>query len=816
MRFIHVLALLLFVISCPVLAQQLTISGNITDTEGKPLPFVSVYQKNTTKGTSANIDGLYNFKADHGLVVLIYRAIGYRTVERSIQLQADYTENVMMEAESFTLKDIIIRANAEDPAFAIMRQAIKKRKHHLNEIEQYSVAVYIKGMQKLVSAPKTFLGRDMRKTLDLDSNRKGVLYLSESQSVFNFKRPGHIHEEMISSKIAGRNNAFSFNKASDVNINFYENIMLENTLSARGFISPVADNAMFYYRYKLLGITIENGESINKIAVIPRRQNDHVFRGMIYIADDSWRLLSADLYLTKDAGINLLDTLNIAQQFARVKSTYMPSNITFRFNGGLLGFKFQGYFLGVYSNYNLQPGFPPKYFNGEVLRITDSVNKKDAAYWVENRPMPLTAEENTSYIKKDSVAAVRESKSYLDSVQQINNKFTIKKVFLSGYTIADHTDKSWFSFDPLLTSVYYNTVEGFAVKYGLNYTKRYKDRKNYTIRPEIRYGFSNHLFTANLNSTYTYDPTNKGSININFGSGIYDLNNLRTMSLLENSLNILLFERNFPKFYKRDFFSLRSGRELATGLQAAATLTYSKNSTLENTTDFRIKDYKNRSFSSNNPLVPGIETSLFPRYKSFVLSASLSYTYAQEYTTRPDGKYYEPSHYPTLRLNYRKGINSILGSDVDYDLIGLEISKNRISARMFGYSQFHIGIGKFINNKSLFYPELHHFRGNNTLAGNDDLRKFTFLDFYAYSTDREYLEAHFEHNFSGLLINKIPLVCKLKLEELAGVNYLTQPMKKNYSEYYFGLQRLLFKATYGFAYDGQHQIQHGFKIYYGF
>lgn len=799
-----------------IFAQQHTIQGTIKDKEGLPVPFVSVYLKNTTKGTSANIDGAYTIKAAAGLVTLTFRAIGYEPVERSIELKGDRTENIVMNAASFTLKDVTIKANAEDPAYEIMRKAVRKRKTHLNEVREFRVGVYIKGMQKLVSAPKSFLGKDMRKTLDLDSNRKGILYLSESQSTFDFRRPGHIHEEMISSKIAGRNNAFSFNKASDLNINFYNNILLENSLSARGFISPLADNALFYYRYKLLGMSIENGETINKIEVIPRRKNDPVFRGTIYIADDSWRIISADLSLTRDAGIIILDTLNIAQQFARVKDTYMPSNISFRFNGNVLGFKFQGYFLGVYSNYDLKPGFPANYFKGEVLKIADTVNKKDAAYWVQNRPIPLTAEENSSYIKKDSIADIRASKPYLDSVQKVNNKFKISKILYSGYTVRNHEEKTSLSYDPLLTSVIYNTVEGFALKYGVNYTKNYGNRRSYTVRPEIRYGFSSHTFTANLNANYSYDPMKRASVGMAFGNGIYDLNNLGTMPLLQNSLNNLLFEQNFPKFYQKDFISFRTNRELATGLQAAAAFSYSRNKSLSNHTDFTFFDRESRNFSSNNPFTPSTDNPLFPEYKALVFAASLTYTFNQEYTTRPDGKYYEPSPYPTLKVNYRKGIHGALSSDVDYDLVGFEISKERISLGLFGYSSFFAGVGKFLNNKSVFYPELQHFRGNMSLTGTADIRKFSYLDYYRYSTDRQYLEAHFEHNFSGLFFNKIPVVRKLKLEELVGINYLTQPLKKNYTEYYFGIQRLVFRATYGFAYDQNHQIEHGFRIYYGF
>jgi hypothetical protein len=198
---------------------------------------------------------------------------------------------------------------------------------------------------------------------------------------------------MIASKVAGRNNAFSFNKASDLEINFYNNIMLENVLSSRGFVSPIAEGALFYYRYKLLGVTTENGVTINKIEVIPRRKHDPVFRGIIYIADDTWRIQGTELYLTKNTGINLVDTLKITQQFIKVDSTYMPSNINFTFNGNVMGFKFDGYYIGIYNNYNLNPKFPANYFKGEILKIPKNVNEKDTAYWAAARPIPLNLEE---------------------------------------------------------------------------------------------------------------------------------------------------------------------------------------------------------------------------------------------------------------------------------------------------------------------------------------------------------------------------------------------------------------------------------------
>ena len=796
---------------------QYQITGKITESNGEVIPFASVYVKTTTKGVSANVDGSYKLSIDKGSYTLVFKAIGFKTIERNIDVNSNLVVNQALPTESYTLKNVVIRPNAEDPAYEIIRKTIKLRKEHLNEVEAYSTDVYTKGLQKLVSAPKKFLGRDIQKTLELDSNRKGILYLSESQSTFSFKRPNKIHEDMVSSKVSGNNNAFSFNKASDLLVNFYENLMLENTgLSSRSFVSPIADNALFYYKYKLLGTSEENGVTINKIEVTPRRKNDPVFRGIIYIAENTWRLMGTNLYLTEDAGINFVDTLNISQQFVKVDKFYMPSSVRFQFNGGILKFKFEGYFVGIYSNYQINPKFPDHFFTAEILKITKAVNKKDSLYWMNNRPIPLTEEEKFDYKKKDSIAMLKQSKPYLDSLEKKNNKFGIGKLIFSGYTLRNRYEKKYFSFDPLLTSVFFNTVEGFGLKYGVTYRKNFDDRRSFSIRPEARYGFSNHVFTANLSGSYLYDPLKRGSVNASFGSDIADLNRYGSMSLRSNAINTLLFERNLAKFYKKEFATIGSTRELADGLQAYVNIEFARNSTLKNTSDYKLRNVKDEEFTSNNPFTPSLENPLFPTYNSFNVSASLVYTIGQQYITRPDAKIYQESKYPRFQLSYRKGLKGILNSDVDYDLLSVEIYQERISAGLLGYTSFVIGAGKFLNNNVVYYPDSKHFRGNNSTIFPPNLRKFRYLDFYQYATDKQYAEAHLEHNFAGFFLNKIPLLRTLKLEEIVGINYLTQPAKKNYKEFYFGIQRFGFGVSYGYAYDGSKKVDEGFRIAYAF
>ncbi len=797
-------------------AQQLTVSGTIKDSNGAPIPFASVYIKNTTVGTSANVDGHYTIRTPKGTNTLIYRAVGYKQLEKEFASDGNTVINVVLPDESYTLNNVTIKANAEDPAYEIMRKVISMRKKHLEEVNAFSCDVYIKGVQRLNGAPKKFFGRDIQKILELDTNRRGIIYLSESESRFNFKRPNDVREEMLSSKVAGRNNAFSFNKASDLIINFYENHLLEGTISTRGFVSPLSDNAMLYYKYKFLGETRENGETINKIQVIPRRENDPVFRGIIYITDDSWRLYNTDLYLVKNAGVNLIDTLNISQQFTKIQDVYMPTAINFQFNGKVLGFKFAGYYIGVYSNYNLSPNFPKNFFNGEILKVTELVNKKDSIYWKNNRPIPLTPDERLNYIKKDSIAKLKESKHYLDSVERENNKFGIGKFLLTGYSINNRFDKEYYYFDPIIQSVFYNTVEGFAVKYGVTYRKVFDNNRSYSIRPEIRYGFANKTFTGTLSGSYQYNVINRAVVGGSLGSGIFDLNNYGSMPLWGNSINSLLYEKNFSKFYQKNFVNAYTSRELINGLQGTLTVNFSRNKTLVNHSSFKIRDVKDLEFTSNNPFTPAFESPLFPDYNALSASLNLTYSINQKYITRPDGRFYEESSYPKIVFAYRKGIKNVLSSAVDYDFVRAEIYQEKISAGLWGFSSFSIGAGKFLNNKSLYYPDYKHFQGNIALIFPPDMRKFQFLDFYQFSTKRQYFEAHAEHNFAGFFTNKVPLLRKLKLEEFVGGGYLSSPEKRNYTEFYFGLQRLIFRVGYGYAYDGNKKVSQGFRISYGF
>ncbi len=811
MRFLILIVISLFSFGA---SAQLTISGKISDENGKPISFASVYVKGTTNGTSANIEGEYALKLKPGKYDILYRAVGFKQKNETIDFEKNSMLNVTLTAEVYELGGVTINATGQDPAYAIIRKAIRKRKAHLSEVKAYTAEVYIKGLQKLLAAPKKFMGADINqigREIGLDSNRRGIIYLSESESKVSYQYPGQLHEEMISSKFSGSNRMFSFNRASDARVNFYENLQDWGGLSNRPLISPVSDNALFYYKYKLLGITTENGVTINKIQVTPRRGHDPCFDGLIYIIDGNWRIYALDLYVTSRANINFVDTLRINQQFLKIDSNkWMQSTNKFEFSGGLFGFRLKGYFISVYKDYDLNPTFKKHEFN-EILHIPQKVNKNDSLYWNRERPIPLTLEEQKDYKKKEIIAARLESKTYLDSLDKATNKVTPGGLLLTGINIVDRYKHAFYHLDPLVSSILFNTVEGPALNYGFTYRRRADSLSNkvFGFGANVRYGFSDHLFDINANTTL---PLGNFYLNLSGGSNVVDLNSLTPMSSFVNTSYTLFDRQNFEKLYQKKFAVASLSGRIYGGWQANATVEWADRRWLPNTNNYSLLHPKGNQFTANNPLDPEHDTPLFPENQSFKITLRTTYDFSNKYETYPFGRRYIPSDYPTIGLTFTKGFKNLLGSDIDYDLLEADISKQDINLGLYGRTSFFIGAGKFLNANKLYYTDFKQFAGNQVLLYKSGLNSFLLLDYYRFSTPDQYLEGHLEHNFSGFITNKIPLIRKLKLQEIVDINYLITPQLKNYTELGVGVQYLAFRLMYGTSFNSGSNIRNGVRI----
>ena len=79
LRYVIVLLLVLFLNSS--LLAQITVQGKVTDNGGQGLPGVSVNIKQTTTGTTTDINGAFSISVPNSKAVLVFSYVGFATQE---------------------------------------------------------------------------------------------------------------------------------------------------------------------------------------------------------------------------------------------------------------------------------------------------------------------------------------------------------------------------------------------------------------------------------------------------------------------------------------------------------------------------------------------------------------------------------------------------------------------------------------------------------------------------------------------------------------------------------------------------------------
>ncbi len=811
MRLVSCLACCCFVcLATQLSAQQATVKGRVTDAQGDALSYAAIYVEGTNIGTTTNEEGDYATKLSNGTYTLVFQYVGFKTQSQTITIEGEnILLDVVLSTEAMLLKEIIVERSDQDPAYAIIRQAQAKRKYYLNEeIKSYQCKVYIKGLNRLSSKPKSFMGV----RIDLDT---GIVYLSESLSELSYQQPNQYKERMIASKVSGDPRGFSFNQATNAWLNLYENISAQE-LTERGLVSPIAANAMAYYRYRLEGAFYQQGELVNKIRVIPRRRLAPAYSGFIYITEGTWRIHSTDLYLQKGV-VEFVDSITVKQVYAPVQDDiWLPLSQKFYFSADGFGFKGNGYFAFVYSDYIVEPAFDKKHFNKEVITVEKESNKKDSIFWEQIRPVPLTLEENLDYQRKDSIRIMKESPVYKDSLDRERNKLSVGEVLWAGYTYRNTARKKSFSFQPIFSTFQYNTVEGLVTDFTLDYQKNYEDRRFFSVQPTLRYGFANQRFQAKIATAYRFNPLANAQISLEGGRYVEQVSRVQSISPFVNSVYTLFREENFLKIYEKSYGKVRYQHRLLKGLRMFTELEYANRNPMQNNSDYAFRDVEGRAFTSNVPLTRENISAEFEQNQALTFGLVMLVDFKQKYARYPDRLFVIESKYPTFRLNYRRGI-PILGSDVNYDFLTLGVFQD-LSLGLVGNTEYNFEIGAFLSSNQMTFIDFRHFLGNQTIFYREAFGGFQLLDYYKFSTNQAYLLANFEHHFEGFLLNAIPLLRRLKWQTVASANYLYTQDARHYFELGVGIEHIfkILRVDFITAFQSGEKINTGLRVGLGF
>jgi hypothetical protein len=829
------------------------IKGKVSGNNHEGLPFANVAVRNTATSTGANEQGQYQLRLPAGQYELVFQYVGYRPIIQPIRVlggDSVTTVDVSLQPEAYNLGEVVVRSTDRDPAYAIIQEAQQWRAYHKREVAAYRARVYIKSLGRLSDTPSKILGL-FKTGPDL---KPGIFYLSETLSDFSFTQPDVVKERTISSRVSGDSRGISFNRASaGRNMTFYNNV-LKSGFSERGFVSPIAANALLFYRYELVGSRQQGGELVHKIKVIPRRRNDPVFEGFIYIVDGSWRIHSVDLALGKDAQLDYLDNLHISQIYAPAPgqpNVWLIQSQQLDLKFSALGFKGSGYLTAVFSNYaNVVPTYPtppvaktpppvvaegknegpvgqetaaqirkhkpdlsglnrqvrkqvkqaqrdsvkndpfarmPK---GQVQLVEQGVNERDSAYWDQMRPVPLTLEEQKDYHVKDSTEVIRNSRPYQDSLDRERNKFEPIKLLVGGYTRSNTFRKRSTTVLPVAQILQYNTVEGMVANAQAIFTQRTDDRRFLTITPTLRYGFSDKALKPNLALNWQLHPAKLKQLGFSVGRTIENFDRNSQLTPAINSIYTLMVNQNYAKLYRRDGTTLSYYTEPTNGITLYTSLAYYDRHELENTTFKLINDVPGRAFTSNIPVSQELPDTRFGRSQLLTFGLSLDFKPGQRYISRPTGKINLGSKWPTFNAQGRQALTGILGSDVRYTLLQAGV-RHSFKLGLFGTSNYEANVGGFVGQQhGLTFIDYRHFSGNRTiLTGN--FNDFQLLDYYRFSTNNAYFEGHFNHHFNGFILNKVPLLRRLKWQEVASLNYLHTGQAGHYLELGVGVEHIL-------------------------
>ncbi|HET6252435.1 MAG TPA: DUF5686 and carboxypeptidase regulatory-like domain-containing protein [Puia sp.] len=822
-------------------AYAIRVTGTVTDDKGSVLAYASILIKGTTRGVTAGNDGKYTLDLAPGTYTLVCQYVGYARKEKKITVGATpVSVDFQLSLQQLSMTEVIVRPGGEDPAYAIIRHAIKKRKDYETPLDSFTCEAYVKTLIRTRKLPDRLFGQQLqekdKKGMGVDSAGKGIIYLSESLSKIAFKRPDKIKLEVLSGREAGSNGfGFSF----PVFINFYNNNVnaLGGQLNPRGFVSPIADGALNYYRYHFLGSYFEEGREIDRIQVIPRRKYEPLFSGTIEIVDGDWRIHSLDLLLLKTSQLEILDTVEIRQIHAPVvsdssnpaatSSIWQVKDQVVNFSFNILGVEAVGTFLDVYNNYDLTPRFRKRFFNNVFIRYDTAGNRRTRAYWDSIRPVPLEPDEKVNYKVKDSIYAYNRdsmgTKKNRDSLLKEQGPLTYNQLMYFGVRRSNFRQPRplTYTIDPLFAGVSYNTVEGFNVKLNASLSRALPNGKGtLTFSPHIRYGFHNtHLNPwaelewrrRSFNWVGEDASSSRQTWFLSGGKRVSQFNPDNPISEWVNALYTFWWRRNYMKIYENYFTQLSSTTRFDNGMRLNIKGWYEDRIPIANTTSYSI--VKNgRSFTPNYP-VEQLDAP-FPRHQAVLTSIDLQYQPGQRFIEFPDRKMSIGSKYPTLELQYEKGWNGVLGSDVNFDKWQFSLWDD-VNLKLRGLLHYRFSAGGFLNTRSVYIQDYQHFNGNQTIFASEYLNSFQLAPYYANSTTASfYATGHLEHHFNGLLTNKIPVIRRWNWNLVGGANAFYVNGHNNYVEAFGGLENIfkLFRVDLVGSWLNGHYGQTGIRI----
>ena len=521
------------------------------------------------------------------------------------------------------------------------------------------------------------------------------------------------------------------------------------------FTSPIGKDALGFYRYYIIDTLDVSGDRCIHLRYVPNNVQDFGFAGSLYVLDDSsYQVKRCELMVPASGSVNFIDCLMILQEYTDIgdgRWTLTTDDMIVE----LKLFDFMQRAIVVRNTRLSDHTFgnvPSSIFRGRRKEVTDvNAKKQTDTFWHNHRPIDLLRSE-------------RRLSELVDNMQHSADKSKLLKLLLKsiieGYVeTGSRLTPSKFDIGPVSSFVSSNDIDGLRLGFGGQTTANL--HPNIFLKGFYSYGTKSneHYYNGEL----TYSLNKKEYLPREFPMRNITVSTTRDLRLPSekfshtnsgNMFSLLKWaDDDFMMEYKRHQIKLE--REEEWGLRTTLTAAVE-----------RVNPTSNYSDLSNPTLTPH-PSSLIPCPSSLTeLSFGLRYSPGEKFVSTKKGRRYINLDAPIYELSHTVGLKGVLGGDYDYNLTQASVY-NRFWLNSWGHLDMHLRGGVQWND----VPWWLMCMPATNLSYFSQPGSFHLINNMEFIHDR-YASIHLSWDINGKLLNRIPLINRLKWREHVGINML--------------------------------------------
>ena len=830
------------------------LSGKITDEQNHPVPYATIFVKETQEGTTSNIDGNFQFQLTPGSYHLTVRSMGYLQQEKTIKLNRDSVYlPIVMQVQKFELKEVKVFPGKEDPAYFIMRKAIAKAPYFREKIKHYVADLYLKANFEFTNIPNFVKKQEVEDGKKFkDYFKENVTYVIESQNKITFDYPNHYDQKVIHK----RTSLVGIDEPPVMGLmttSFYQE-------RPEQMISPLSSQGLKHYDFRYEGFITVGDLDVFKIKVSPKRKSDELVDGYIYIVDRLWCIYNLDFSSTFE-----FVEYRIKQQFEKLgNENWLPVSHNINGNIGILGMRGSFYYGAsvkydsIVDNYtsNVIPEVyaeqanetqqieedseKTKQLKKEVELITakeelsnadvkkaSRLNRKilkqeykDSTrivsnfytrYKIENlndslreeiswdtiRAIPLTPAEVVSYQIADSLRTIESPETDTLRSDSDRRRSALSKVAFGHYDLCKDSLVR-LSYGGLLSieNFGFNAVDGYKYKQFFQFRYNPDSAKYLYITPELGYTFNRKVWFGSLNIRLVNLLGYGNTTQIKAGKESRDFKSEYGIDPNLNAISTWFFAKNYMKLYETEFAELKSSQRLDKNFSAGISIAYNHFYPLENHAGYLLG--KNKDFEPNVPGGRSEDDAELQEQKSFSYSAGISYF---KHLLKPwleESPFLFFNDFISAKLSYKQGLKGVFSSVSDYSQIDFTLHHQANISPTSGID-WKINVGYFPNYDQLHFSEYKHFQtAEIPVTFSPFTNTLQLLNDYEISSKKGYINISGEYRSEYILLRYLSLINRKTWSESLHLNYFSRdPVWENYLEAGYSINNLFFIGNFG-------------------